>query len=198
MPANPAPTHQAPVQGVVATYGDVIPLRSLGHDPALIDCPFCKRRVVTVVQKMTSSAGNCCALALCCTVGICFAWIPLVVDRCKDCDHRCNRCGQLVGTSKSNGQVILPQSVLFPNGRPVHTGNEMAPGNAQKAPPTYTGTMPTPTVGRDEKTPVHQQQPIGTQEMGTTQPVYREIRGENMGLNRHSAGTMEAPMNEKM
>ena len=42
--------------GAAANYGPVVPLYALGKTPAVVDCPHCARRGLTVVSYKSGSA----------------------------------------------------------------------------------------------------------------------------------------------
>ncbi|KAJ3270160.1 hypothetical protein HDV01_000495 [Terramyces sp. JEL0728] len=94
-PVTQAPVTQAPV-GQTAMY---IAPAIFGEHPQPITCMNCKQQGISVTEKTNGAATWIAAgviLFVCCPC----AWVPLVIDSCKDTNHRCATCGMVAGTKK--------------------------------------------------------------------------------------------------
>ncbi|KAK2736255.1 hypothetical protein CKAH01_18923 [Colletotrichum kahawae] len=157
-PVAPAPTIQQPAPAherspIVATTADasptpatelpadvhngVTPLHMLGDKPQPIDCPFCMRRTMTIVD--TEGTGmQMLAGALCCLLCVCLTCVPCIAGWCEDTHYSCGNCHKRVATRPYDGpvQVFGPHGQMFPM---VPSQYEpMAPPVAeQQSPPVY-------------------------------------------------------------
>ncbi|KAK2756773.1 hypothetical protein FQN54_005219 [Arachnomyces sp. PD_36] len=89
-----------------------VPIETLRDTPRAIDCPFCNRRSMTALNLESGNTVVGWAIALCCLTGICCAWIPCVMDSCKDTIHYCSQCRNRVITITNSGRVnVHPKAV---------------------------------------------------------------------------------------
>ncbi|CAL8100156.1 unnamed protein product [Orchesella dallaii] len=65
----------------------------LSEDRQRVRCPYCGASITTIVKYKTGMMSH---IAACCPL----AWIPYVIDMCKDVDHTCPHCGRLIGKFK--------------------------------------------------------------------------------------------------
>ncbi|KAJ3251237.1 hypothetical protein HK103_002566 [Boothiomyces macroporosus] len=89
-PITSAPGPQAPMYVAPAVFGEF---------PQPITCINCKQQGVSMTEKVMGAAGWVAVFGTC-LVCCCLAWVPCVIDTCKDTNHRCSNCGMLVGTKK--------------------------------------------------------------------------------------------------
>ena len=85
----------------------VTPLDSLSNMEATILCPACHRTANTRIERHLSDQGKMWAAFLCICVDCLCAWIPCVMDDCKDTKHFCSCCGVFLATVKKDGEVTL-------------------------------------------------------------------------------------------
>lgn len=71
-------------------YGMAVPLRALEKSPAVVDCPVCGQRDMTVTSRQSGSTTHCSAF-LCC-ICLCLGCIPYLFGEFKDTLHKCGRC----------------------------------------------------------------------------------------------------------
>ncbi|KAJ3270159.1 hypothetical protein HDV01_000494 [Terramyces sp. JEL0728] len=94
-PQQSAPITQAPVaQGPMYIAPQIF-----NEHPQPMTCMNCKTQGMSVTEKTNGAAVWISAGAIflvCC----CCAWVPFVVDTCKDTNHRCATCGMVAGTKK--------------------------------------------------------------------------------------------------
>ena len=137
----------------------VTPLEHLGNSPALVDCPRCQTQTRTVVTKEAGDAVTLWAVVLCCLTGVLCAWLPCVIDDCKDTVHRCSQCGLLLATVTSSGSVRIAQGVSKPVVSQYQRQQQME-ANGEKPPETQqrdAGQTQAPAWGTQQP----QQQPYG-------------------------------------
>ncbi|CAN9505281.1 unnamed protein product [Ophioblennius macclurei] len=107
-PVNPAAVHYAPIQTAPVTI--VTQMMPLEDIPGQAVCPHCHQ---TVLTKIEHTAGffawiMCAVLAVMgCFLCVC---IPLVTDCCKDVEHRCSSCNNLIYVYKRNQHYGYPRS----------------------------------------------------------------------------------------
>ncbi|GAB0100189.1 hypothetical protein DMENIID0001_161930 [Sergentomyia squamirostris] len=73
----------------------------VGPDPTVVVCPSCRQQIVTRLDYETSTRTHIMAALLCAFVCWPCAWIPYVMDSCKNGNHYCPNCGCFIGTYKS-------------------------------------------------------------------------------------------------
>jgi len=73
-------------------YGDV-PVRTL--------CPQCRRPVMSQTSKVSGLGTWLIALILLLLPPLCF--IPFFINSCKDTEHTCPNCGNMLGVKKIAG-----------------------------------------------------------------------------------------------
>ncbi|XP_055686903.1 lipopolysaccharide-induced tumor necrosis factor-alpha factor homolog [Lutzomyia longipalpis] len=73
----------------------------VGPDPSTIVCPSCRQQVITRLDYETTTKTHIMAAILCAFVCWPCAWIPYVMDSCKNANHYCPSCGAFIGTYKS-------------------------------------------------------------------------------------------------
>ncbi|KAH9227930.1 hypothetical protein K456DRAFT_1765521 [Colletotrichum gloeosporioides 23] len=119
------------------TIQGVTPLHMLGDKPQPIDCPFCMRRTMTIVDTEGTSM-QMLAGALCCLLCVCLTCVPCIAGWCEDTHYSCGNCHKRVATRPYDGpiQVFGPHGQMFPM---VPSQYEpMAPPVAeQQSPPVY-------------------------------------------------------------
>ncbi|KAJ3270158.1 hypothetical protein HDV01_000493 [Terramyces sp. JEL0728] len=97
-PANPvvyqpitaAPSGQAPMYIAPPVFSE---------HPQPMTCMNCKQQGLSTTEK-TMGAAAWIAVFGTCLVCFCCAWVPCVIDTCKDTNHRCANCGMVAGTKK--------------------------------------------------------------------------------------------------
>jgi len=83
----------------------VTPLEHLGEVPANVDCPNCQGPHMTTVTKEAGNQAMVWSAICCICLGCLCAWIPCVMDSCKDTLHTCSNCKRLLATVKASGGV---------------------------------------------------------------------------------------------
>jgi LITAF-like zinc ribbon domain len=84
-------------------YADESPsafLRGTRRPVELSMCPNCQKPNVRTMTRTYPSTGTWVGVV---ATALCFfplAWVPLVVDTCKQTDHYCQSCGKKIGTVK--------------------------------------------------------------------------------------------------
>ncbi|GAM89499.1 hypothetical protein ANO11243_075380 [Dothideomycetidae sp. 11243] len=89
----------------------VTPLTALGRDEATVDCPRCRTAVQTRIEKHAGERATVASLIICLCVGCLCAWIPCVMDDCKDTEHYCRTCNLPLATVSAGGAVTLSKAV---------------------------------------------------------------------------------------
>jgi len=74
----------------------MLPMK-LGKVPVTMACPNCGSQVLTETRLTTGSCAWIIAILLCSFLLFFVAWIPLVMDSCKDTVHSCPECRGYVG-----------------------------------------------------------------------------------------------------
>ena len=91
-----------PSQGQPTPTVIMQPVVTLTTAPVLRDrpmnciCPNCHNNIVTSCDYVSGSLTWIAALIICLLFWPC-AWIPFVLDDCKDVSHRCPMCNNLIG-----------------------------------------------------------------------------------------------------
>ena len=93
----PAPT--AVVHPVVVNNVSVCPV--FGDYPVSCTCPLCGHTGMTAVQKEVGMMAWIGCLVIFLAGCLILAWVPLVLDICKDSVHHCGACGRPVGSKKA-------------------------------------------------------------------------------------------------
>ncbi|KAI0906892.1 hypothetical protein F4824DRAFT_483087 [Ustulina deusta] len=83
----------------------VTPLNRLTATPAYIDCPFCKTRSLTRIEKEGDSQQTI-ASVLCCIFCLCFACIPHLAGWCENVNIFCTSCHTKVAIIPHDGSPI--------------------------------------------------------------------------------------------
>ncbi|CAD8072233.1 unnamed protein product [Paramecium primaurelia] len=65
--------------------------------PILMTCPYCQKQGTTRIDFQAGSGTWCCCFILFLFI-CCICWVPFVADGCRDANHMCPSCGQLVGS----------------------------------------------------------------------------------------------------
>ncbi|KAG4076956.1 hypothetical protein HA402_015943 [Bradysia odoriphaga] len=107
VPPQPPPAYEAgqtnyqfqPQQQHLVQH--VITTPNVGPNPCSILCPSCRQHVVTRMDYETSTKTHIMAGLLCAFICWPCAWIPYVMDSCKNANHYCPNCGCFIGTYKS-------------------------------------------------------------------------------------------------
>ncbi|KAH8307090.1 hypothetical protein KR044_004699 [Drosophila immigrans] len=71
---------------------------NLGSMPAMVTCPSCHTRQLSVVKHEPSTKTHLLALLICIVGGICCCCIPYCVDSCQSATHLCPSCGAYIGS----------------------------------------------------------------------------------------------------
>ena len=79
---------------IVAT--PVVAMVAMGPLPVVTACPACHMTGMTVIRY---EIGLLCWIFVIVLLFVCFclAWLPCIIDGCKDVHHHCSSCGALVG-----------------------------------------------------------------------------------------------------
>ncbi|EQB59212.1 hypothetical protein CGLO_00429 [Colletotrichum gloeosporioides Cg-14] len=115
----------------------VTPLHMLGGKPQPIDCPFCMRRTMTIVD--TEGTGmQMLAGALCCLLCVCLTCVPCIAGWYEDTHYSCGNCHKRVATRPYDGpiQVFGPHGQMFPM-VPSQYEPIAPPVAEQQSPPVY-------------------------------------------------------------
>jgi len=92
--AYPQATTVIVQQPAMVVVGGVV---RYGVFPMNITCPSCKANVVTSVEYTIGTLTWLAVLGMCLFgLGLC-AWIPCILDACKDVVHRCPNCSHICG-----------------------------------------------------------------------------------------------------
>ncbi|KAL1962353.1 hypothetical protein VTN77DRAFT_9766 [Rasamsonia byssochlamydoides] len=169
----------------------VVPLTSLRQTSMPVDCPVCQRRVTTTVRKTIGESAQIWAMALCCLGGILCAWIPCVMDECKDHQHYCSECNRLLATATVSGAVtvnivdqpIRSQYVSPP--QPVAAPQDNTAELDTKTTEIFEAAAPVSELGGKDIPPPGQVRDLGVpaQEMAA-ETVGRVEEKENLRLER--------------
>ena len=95
----PAPPAQTVVVQQPATVVVGAGVGMLGERPQNIVCPTCKQNVMTQTIYNNGTLTWLLVVVLCLLCFVC-AWVPCVVDGCKDVTHQCPNCHNVVGQYK--------------------------------------------------------------------------------------------------
>eukprot|EP00697_Spironema_sp_BW2_P003829 gnl/Spiro4/15085_TR8132_c0_g1_i1.p1 gnl/Spiro4/15085_TR8132_c0_g1~~gnl/Spiro4/15085_TR8132_c0_g1_i1.p1 ORF type:complete len:183 (-),score=18.22 gnl/Spiro4/15085_TR8132_c0_g1_i1:57-575(-) len=97
----PPPLYQqaAPVYVQPPQLVSVTPLEPFSRMPRIVVCPSCRNQVTTVIRYENGLLTylSCVALAVTC---ICCFFVPFLADECKDAQHICPACGNLLGEAR--------------------------------------------------------------------------------------------------
>lgn len=96
---GPQPTGAAPVM--------VTPLTAIGREETTVDCPRCQQAVKTRIERHPGQRATIWSVVICLCVGCLCAWIPCVMDDCKDVEHYCSQCNLALATVSPGGAVEL-------------------------------------------------------------------------------------------
>ncbi|XP_059612795.1 lipopolysaccharide-induced tumor necrosis factor-alpha factor homolog [Phlebotomus argentipes] len=99
--ATSMPYPNQPNQGAPQVVHTIVTSPPVGPDPSMIVCPSCRQQVITKLDYETSTKTHIMAALLCAFVCWPCAWIPYVMDSCKNANHYCPNCGAFIGTYKS-------------------------------------------------------------------------------------------------
>ncbi|KAK0710656.1 hypothetical protein B0H67DRAFT_262991 [Lasiosphaeris hirsuta] len=88
--------------GAVVT---VTPLRLLGDQSDWVDCPFCRRRVETRVEKKPSRMTYIAGTALCLTTFL-GTFVPCWYKWYYNVDHHCANCDRIVAHREYNKKEV--------------------------------------------------------------------------------------------
>ncbi|KAL7906920.1 hypothetical protein GGI35DRAFT_457235 [Trichoderma velutinum] len=111
--ASSSVTHDEPTQKTFTPPMEsnlietVTPLHLLGDQSDTVDCPFCRRRVVTKVKKSPSVATHAAATALFLTTGV-GAVAPYMTRWKGHITHYCLNCNRKVAHRRYNKQDMQP------------------------------------------------------------------------------------------
>lgn len=141
----------------------VTPLEHLNEKPALVDCPRCQTQTYTTVTKEAGDAVTLWAVVLCCLTGVLCAWVPCVIDDCKDTVHRCSQCTLLLATVTSNGAVRIAQGVSKPVASQYQQRAQMQAPQGEKP-----GEQPWPQQQQQQQQREMETAPTGWRDNGET------------------------------
>ncbi|KAI7485403.1 hypothetical protein KC351_g3942 [Hortaea werneckii] len=135
MPQQPVPNPYPMQQPMNPNAAPVTPLHRLGIGPAWIDCPFCRRRTRTRVDRPESNMTYVLAV-LCCCICVFLTCIPCLAHWFANVDHYCSECDKQVTHQPHDG----PVEVLSEYGPPTMPSRfaqasdmEMGAGHGQPA-----------------------------------------------------------------
>ncbi|KAF2148659.1 hypothetical protein K461DRAFT_297174 [Myriangium duriaei CBS 260.36] len=120
----------------------VTPLTALGREEATVDCPRCCAAVKTRIERHAGQQAQLWSVLICLCVGCLCAWIPCVIDDCKDTEHYCGTCNMQLATVKASGSVALSDSVRKVAG----VGSQYNAGPTIEAGPPRKNGAPGPTM----------------------------------------------------
>ncbi|PNS20635.1 hypothetical protein CAC42_362 [Sphaceloma murrayae] len=101
-PNGPQPVGPAPIM--------VTPLTAIGRAETTVDCPRCRQAVKTRIERHVGQRATIWSIVICLCVGCLCAWIPCVMDDCKDVEHYCAQCNLALATVSAGGAVELSQA----------------------------------------------------------------------------------------
>ncbi|KAH7629663.1 hypothetical protein B0T09DRAFT_134640 [Sordaria sp. MPI-SDFR-AT-0083] len=115
--SQPPPAYQPPTkmeQPQPQPVPGVVPLTQLGGGPQWIDCPFCRRRTQTRVEK---DGGGTQVLVgfLCCLVCVCLACVPCLAGWFEEWNYYCTGCGQRVACKKDDHLQVFGPTTIVPS-----------------------------------------------------------------------------------
>jgi len=91
------------------TYASSTPLPSLQKMPAVVDCPVCGVREMTVTQYVAGGMTHLWAALLC--FCCCLGCIPYMVNGLKDVEQKCGNCGAILAVCKQSGTTeVIPHA----------------------------------------------------------------------------------------
>ncbi|KAL9053829.1 MAG: hypothetical protein Q9162_004548 [Coniocarpon cinnabarinum] len=114
-------------------------LEHLSTESALIDCPRCQTNTRTKVTKERGEAVTLWSVVLCCVTGALLAWVPCVIDACKDTVHRCGQCDLLIATVTSSGVTNVAQGINKPVASQYQSGGAGGGAGAAGTGDAYSG-----------------------------------------------------------
>lgn len=100
--APPMPTYGAPsaAPAVVTTTTIQYHAKDLGRGSVQTQCPVCNQLVTTRVTDKATGATWCAAVSLLIVFWpIC--WLPFVVQGCKETEHKCVQCNNILGRTQA-------------------------------------------------------------------------------------------------
>jgi len=111
MRGTPAPTTAAVPAGGQAPDGgpqylNATPLSALTSQPQPVDCPNCRKRVLTRTAFRTGNMTHVWALVLCWFTLICTP-VPYFVNSTKNVTHSCSNCGIVLATYHRSGSTEI-------------------------------------------------------------------------------------------
>ncbi|KAG8623818.1 hypothetical protein KVT40_008794 [Elsinoe batatas] len=98
----------APQPGPAPTM--VTPLTAIGRTETTVDCPRCQQAVKTRIERHVGQRATIWSVVICLCVGCLCAWIPCVMDDCKDVEHYCSQCNLALATVSAGGAVELGEA----------------------------------------------------------------------------------------
>ncbi|KAL9123717.1 MAG: hypothetical protein Q9217_006881 [Psora testacea] len=86
-------------------YQTAIPLGNLTDAAAPVDCPICKQRALTRVEKHSGNTVHAWAALSC--LCFCLGCVPYLVKGLKDVEHYCGHCGTRLAVWKNSGRTVV-------------------------------------------------------------------------------------------
>ena len=119
-PASPAVVPGTVVQPVAAAGAVPTPSSCVvvyGADPVRVKCIFCNQETVTTIQAdmcgpaTIASSATICAfgaallpVCMCCCCWVGCQLVPFCIPQCRDQEHKCGHCGQIIGKKPVMGK----------------------------------------------------------------------------------------------
>ncbi|KAF4552430.1 Hypothetical protein D9617_10g074120 [Elsinoe fawcettii] len=130
----------------------VTPLTAIGRAETTVDCPRCQQAVKTRIERHVGQRATIWSVVICLCVGCLCAWIPCVMDDCKDVEHYCSQCNLALATVSAGGAVELSEAAR--KAAQTQTQHQGAHQGQQAQHPQYASN---PQMQQGQNTPGQQQ-----------------------------------------
>ncbi|KHN98743.1 LPS-induced tumor necrosis factor alpha factor [Metarhizium album ARSEF 1941] len=166
---QPSNGHGLPPSYDKANHASVIPLNQLGNQPQWIDCPFCRQRTMTTVQREGTSMQILVG-ALLCLFCVCLTCVPCLAGWFEDTHYRCSNCKNVVAIRRHDGPIEVYGPAM-----PVYSqySGIQAPMNAQQSNSQQPSLPQQPRQllqQHQEQYPMHELQPQIQQQQPVPRP----------------------------
>jgi len=97
-PPSARPGGAVAVNGQRTQFGKPVPYYNMGRNPTGLQCPYCKRQTITVVQDLIGT-GTLIAIVMLALLFWPLCWLPFCIPSCRRTHHFCghNECRQRIG-----------------------------------------------------------------------------------------------------